>query len=457
MKLCRRAVEFVQVMNEDGLVRLCSWQKDGGIIGKLTEQSLEEIYHGEEAKMIREKHVKKDYSNCDPNACPYVANDNVEEMFIELDEFPRFPKAIYLAYENVCNYHCVMCTVPDCAKRINTAQREEKYNKIDAELRKVLPYVKKIGANGLGELFTSKHTLKLLSEWEPIAEPSECSVNLETNGSLFNEKNWAQISNLGKYNLKVSVTVLSFEEDVYQELSGTELPISNLIDNLHFIKSLREKGIINYLEIATVYQYKNFRQLPEFAKRCLEEFSADYVRLRPFEPWREVNMQEWMRDVRNEYHPNHKEFLDVFKDPIFKHPKVHDWGGGKVSGLGPETYGHLRAQYHLMEKFLCDDNFRIVLDNIITTSDVVIYGMGIVGKALVSVLKSHYDIPYCIDRAMNEMTYENIPIYDLEHLSDLSKEVTVLLSAVQNEDFISNVLEKNGYTKIVAINKLENK
>lgn len=55
MKLCRRAVEFVQVMNEDGLVRLCSWQKDGGIIGKLTEQSLEEIYHGEEAKMIRDQ------------------------------------------------------------------------------------------------------------------------------------------------------------------------------------------------------------------------------------------------------------------------------------------------------------------------------------------------------------------------------------------------------------------
>lgn len=186
MKLCSRAVNNVQVINEEGQVRICGWQKDGGIIGKLTEQSLEEIYHSKEAELIRENHIKKDYSNCNPNACPYVANDNVEGMFIELEEVPKFPSTIALAYENVCNYHCVMCTIPDCAKRINAAKREEKYNKIDAELRKILPYVKRVSANGLGELFASKHTLKLLSEWKPIAEPSECSVALETNGSLFN-------------------------------------------------------------------------------------------------------------------------------------------------------------------------------------------------------------------------------------------------------------------------------
>ncbi len=69
-------------------------------------------------------------------------------------------------------------------------------------------------------------------------------MELETNGSLFNEKNWSYISNLGQYHLSVSITVLSFHEDIYQELSGTTLPISNLIDNLHFVKSLR--GNRNY-------------------------------------------------------------------------------------------------------------------------------------------------------------------------------------------------------------------
>ena len=46
-------------------------------------------------------------------------------------------------------------------------KRQKKLNKIDTELLKILPYVKKFSANGLGErLFVSKHTLRLLSGME---------------------------------------------------------------------------------------------------------------------------------------------------------------------------------------------------------------------------------------------------------------------------------------------------
>lgn len=454
MELCRRTIEFVQVINEDGEVRLCSWLKDGGVIGKLTDNTMEEIYHSSEAELIREYHLNRDYSNCNPNACPYVANNNMEENFIKVDEIPKFPPALYLAYENVCNYHCVMCTIPDCMKRADAVEREKKLNKIDSELSKVLPYVKSISANGLGELFVSRHILKLLSEWNPIADPAECSVSLETNGSLFNEKNWNQIANLGQYHLSVAITILSFEENIYQELSGTTLPLSNLTDNLHFVKSLREKGIIDYLELATVYQEKNFRQLPEFARRCIEEFGADYVRLRPFEPWREVDMQEWFKDVRNEYHPYHKEFLEVMKDPIFQHPRVHDWGGGQPSGLGPEPYVRTRARYHLIEGIFCNDNFEETTTNEIKTKQVAVYGMAVVGRALASALRNRYMIPFCMDRAMNGQNFAGIPIFDANHLKDLDRNVTVIVSLERNEDAVISLLKREGFKEIISIKKL---
>lgn len=454
MELCRRTIEFVQIINEDGEVRLCSWLKDGGVIGKLTDNTMEEIYHSSEAELIREYHLNKNYSNCNPNACPYVANSNVEENFIKIDEIPKFPPSLFLAYENVCNYHCAMCTIPDCMKRADTAEREQKLNKIDAELSKILPYVKAISANGLGELFVSKHILKLLSEWKPIADPSECSVSLETNGSLFNEKNWSQIENLGQYHLSVAITVLSFEEDTYQELSGTTLSLSNLIENLHFVKSLKEKGIVNYFEIATVYQEKNFRQLPEFARRCIEEFSADYVRLRPFEPWREVDMQEWFKDVRNEYHPHHQEFLEIMQNPIFKHPKVHDWGGGQSSGLGPEPYPRTRARYHLIEGILCNDNFEKITNSIIKTEQVAVYGMAVVGRALTNFLKNYYKIPFCIDKKMNGQAFVGIPIYDANHLKDLDHNVTVIVSLDRYEDAIINLLRKEEFYDVISIKNL---
>ena len=454
MRLCKRAVEFVQLINADGAVRLCGWLNDGGVIGYLTKNSLDEIYHSKEANMIREMHSKGDHSNCKPNSCPYVANNSVEDITIEIDEVPRFPNSLYLAYENVCNYHCAMCTIPGCMVGADAKQLEKKYQKIDQELKKALPYVKHIGANGLGELFVSKHTLKLLSEWEPIADPSEISVGLETNGSLFDEEHWKQISNLGQYKLSVAITVLSFENEIYQELSGTKQPVEKLIDNLRFVKSLRQQGVIDYLELATVYQDKNYRQLPEFAKRCIEEFGADYVRLRPFEPWGEVGMKEWFMDVRNVYNPLHQDFLEVMKNPILSHPKVHDWGGGRESGLGPEPYIKTRTMFALIEHIFCDD-FSQKLKKYADGTSLVIYGMTVVGKALVSRLKEDFDIAYCLDRKMDGENYIGIPIYGINHFEDLDKEVTVIIALHWSEDTIKLMLKKAGYDgKILILREL---
>lgn len=453
-KLCRDAIEFVQVINDDGEVRLCSWQKDGGVIGRLSEKSMKEIYNSKEAQLIKERHAAGDYSNCNPNACPHVANNSVDENCIEVEDFPEYPPALFLAYENVCNYKCVMCTIPDCMAKEKYEEREKKLDKIDAEVIKVLPYVKKLSAHGLGELFASKHIMKVLSEWKPITPAEECSVDLETNGSLFNEKNWEKISNLGQYKLNVYITVLSFKEDVYQELSGTSLPIANLIANLHFVKKLREEGIINHLAIATVYQQKNFRELPEFARRCIEEFGADYVRLRPFEPWREPDMQDWFKDVRNEYHPDHAEFIEMMKDPIFKHPKVHDWGGGNVSGLGPEPYPWTRARFRLIEQIMCNDTFIERVKSKINTEKIIVYGMHIVGRTIAAHLKDDYKIPYCIDRGMNGRFYKDIPIYGVNNLENLDREATVIVSLDRNEDAVISLMKKEGYRNVVSIKEL---
>ncbi len=455
MKLCKRAKDFVQIINEDGAVRLCSWLNDGGVIGHLTKNSLDEIYHSEAAELIRDMHARGDHSNCNPNQCPYVANNNVEDFEIEIDEIPRFPESLYMAFENVCNYKCVMCDIPNCMARADVKAREKKLDIIEAELRKALPYVKHLSANGLGELFASKHTLRLLSEWKPIADPSEISVTLETNGSLFDEEHWKQIENLGKYKLSVCITVLSFHDELYRELSGTNQPVDKLISNLHFVKSLREKGVIDYLELATVYQNKNYKELPEFARRCIEEFGADYVRLRPFDPWGAEGLREWMMDVRNVYHPNHEDFLQVMKDPVLSHPKVHDWGGGRESGLGPEPYGKLRKQFAILDRIFCDDSFAGRLMEVCGEKKAVVYGLTVVGKALASRIKNEGKLVYCLDRKMDGMEYLGVPIYGINHFEDLDKDVTVIIALHWSEDVIKNMLQRAGYSgNIVKITDL---
>ena len=60
--------------------------------------------------------------------------------------------------------------------------------------------------------------------------------------------------------------------------------IARIIENLKFVKKLRDEGQINYLEIAMVMQERNFRTVPEFIDRCINEFGADKVRIRRFLP-----------------------------------------------------------------------------------------------------------------------------------------------------------------------------
>ena len=456
MRLCKRAVEFVQIIDADGAIRQCSWLKDGGIIGYLTQNTLEEIYHSEAARKIREMHARGDHTNCNPNQCPYVACNSVESVSIDIDEIPRYPDSLYLAYENVCNYRCNMCFIPECMEGANARELEEKYDKIDDELRKILPYIKHISANGMGELFTSRHIMKLLSEWKPLADPSEIDVQLETNGSLFDEEHWKPISHLGKYHLYVAITVLSFEDEIYRELSGTNQPVQKIIDNLYFVKSLREQGIINHLQIATVYQNRNYKQLPEFVRRCIEEFGADSVRLRPVDLLGEVGMREWLMDVRNVYHPNHKDFLEVMKDPILSHPKVQEWGGGRESGLGPEPKVYIKSKkmFSDMQTIFCDEKFMERLREHVLDKKIVIYGMATVGKALVSRLMGTFDVAYCLDRAMDGSNYMGVPIYGISRFDELDKDVAIIITVYSGGEGIREMLVDAEYTKILDISEL---
>ncbi|MBQ7217641.1 MAG: hypothetical protein IJS39_16870 [Synergistaceae bacterium] len=334
MKICERAFSPLQTVGYEGAVRLCCFMRDN-IIGKLSKDSFYDIYHGKKARAIYHKLTGGggwDNAYCSIDACPYLAMGTIDQHLIETDDLPEYPTAIELSHEEVCNYTCTFCTSRVTWRKEPPEIRQAGYENITEKLRPVLPHVKKISAHGRGELFTAKGILKTLSEWQPLAPASECSAALETNGSLFDEAHWKQIENLGQYDLRVAITVTSFDDYTYKLLSGTTLPVQQVIDNLHFVKSLREKGIINHLEIATVVQERNFWQMPEFARRCVEEFGADTVRLRPYivhgsgDP-----VRDWFTDMRSATHPYREEYRKIMQDPIFQNPKVLDWGGGRDS------------------------------------------------------------------------------------------------------------------------------
>lgn len=449
-KICERALNWIQIIDHGGTVRGCSWINDN-IIGSLSCQSMKEIYHGKQAEELRQRLMKKDYSLCNIDACPYLAMGDIDNHMVEMESIPEYPEELHLAYENVCNYQCMSCNVHDIMLINKSEDLESGYDKIESELKEVLPHVKRLGANGCGELFVSKRILKLLSEWKPLAPAEEISVNLETNGALFDEVHWKQIENLGKYHLSVAITVMSFDEPTYQLLSGTKLPISQIENNLRFVRALRKQGIVNYFEIATVVQERNFRLVPEFAKRCIEEFEADYVRLRPYAPWGSQEPEiEWFMNIRNPQHPYYEEYKEMKKNPIFKHPRVHDWSGGLDTvntTVFPYKLSYFKEQI-MLEIISNTDALITRLQERINCKPVVVYGLGIIGKILVKLLKEKNISPvYILDKNKPCCEYENISVFNMEQTEILLKDVYIIVTPILCSKEISKELKSLGYNE----------
>lgn len=448
MKICGRGVNFIQVINAEGDVRTCSWMNNC-MIGNLLEEDLEEIQHGKKAKEIRQTLVDGSYRYCVKDNCPYLANGNMEDILIDIDEIPDYPSELHLAYEGVCNYNCTCCTSHEHMEMTKKHDYSKNYDLLEEKLKQILPYVKHIGANGRGELFASKRILKLLQEWTPIAPPEEISVELETNGSLFDERHWKQIENLGQYHLSVYITVMSFQEDVYQHLSGCNYPISKIEDNLRFVKQLREKGVIDYLELATVLQEENFREMPEFTERCIREFGADCVRIRPVMPGGRYDAGiQWFMDVRNPEHPYYEQYVKVMKNPIFRHPKVLLWSGDLASTRGKHPGVKSGWIQRAADRMLDDPGYmQSVLEKAVRNKEGVpeisLYGIGTLGKLFLKLNGGQVNVKKIYDKNSRIRAYEDIPVEKPE--METKNQDTVLVTVYEAFEQIRQNLREVGF------------
>lgn len=119
MHICKRALNYLQVIDHKGTVRLCAWirkELGGGVIGNLQENSLHDIWHGEKAKQIRELLSRGDYSWCNIDQCPFLSRGEIDANCLDIEDIPEYPIELWLAFERNCNYNCTCCTASfgDC-------------------------------------------------------------------------------------------------------------------------------------------------------------------------------------------------------------------------------------------------------------------------------------------------------------------------------------------------------
>lgn len=384
MKVCKMGLESIWINRADGGVKVCGWTDY--YLGSLLEESIEDLWNGEKAEEFRKSMIDGSYRYCFEDKCPYCANHTRDNIMVEYN-VPKYPRYCSLSYEESCNYVCRFCRTK---KYIPKEKDQEKIKHIEKEIHKFINGLEVLSSNGVGEVFCSPSILNVLSN---IEYNDNMKIELESNGSLFNKKNWEKISNIGKNDLTVYITVHSFREDTYQFLSGTNLPVDNVIKNLYFIKNLREREIINHFEIATVICERNFREMPEYVNFCLEEFNPDAIRLRFFEPYGvRDKVTEWYYDIRNPYHPYYEEFVKIMENPIFNNPKVWKWQGDHMSVPNVHPWFIEKRKTKVLSDLITMENIKEKIENYLEEHGIdtfAIYGYGWVGKAVVRIFEQN--------------------------------------------------------------------
>lgn len=327
MRYCDRPFRHMYIL-PDGRVRSCSWTD--GSIGNLIEQDVDEIWHGEKAERQREAIRNGSFSYCRKTSCPFLENDSLpdlsEEEFLEKTVTLDRPDDFNVACDYVCNHSC-----PSCREEVFVGN-DEYHSNVNLMIDKLLPYLdgaRSITTDGNGDALASVSIMRLLGKLSPTNK--DINVTIETNGALFDEEHWKKIEHLKNYNLSVVVTPNSFDERTFKYLNGGHDTYNKVIDNLYFLKSLRERNDIKDFQISIVVQDRNFMELPDFAKRCIDDFGVDKVVVKPLYHW--FGLSEdlyWHKDVLNPLHPYHKEYMEILKLPILTDEKVYFWGANNL-------------------------------------------------------------------------------------------------------------------------------
>lgn len=163
-------------------------------IGKTTESSLQEIWHGRRAQNLRQALRERDFSSgC--NVCKWHVEhgkpDAVARTYDDLPvltDQPPFPQRMTFALSNRCNLACVMCN-GELSSRIRIAEGRPALPSVygDAffdELRTFLPHLRYAAFLG-GEPFLSPENRRV---WDELHElDHHIPLNITTNGTIWNE------------------------------------------------------------------------------------------------------------------------------------------------------------------------------------------------------------------------------------------------------------------------------
>lgn len=310
----------------EGLVYVCcpAWLPTP--IGTV-RKSLFDSWRGKTAKKLRASIVDKSYKYCSRLHCEditgrrLIARDSEQaqsliKSFVPSSKIIPPPRQLILSHDRSCNLSC-----PSCRKELIVASKP-KQDKLDEFVEEtVLPMLKEVDLvyiTGSGDPFGSNHFRRLLKRLTRAEFPN-LSIHLHTNAQLWDQRAWQELELAGRI-CTAHISIDAAERETYAVLrrGGS---FDRLLENLAFIKDLRQSGEIKSLMISMVVQKMNYRQMPDFV-RLGKHYAADLISFQMIRDWYSYSEEEFKNVYVGRDHPDFPDLIEVLKSPELSWPGV---------------------------------------------------------------------------------------------------------------------------------------
>lgn len=309
--ICKRPFELVE-LDSYGNIYLCfpRCNDKSYKIGNLYEANFEEICKSELAINFKKDILSSTYSFCDFNYCAAPSLDlqlNAENKNDLYDVI--YPKELRLHIDNVCDIKCFMCR---CDYIVHSNHEKEIINILIPRIVEMSKNAKTIFMNGNGEVFFSPVAKELILQL--TRNYPDLKFDLCTNGVKCTE------DNIKKYNLDGRIESLSISLHAINEKTYKKIAIggnfSKVIDNLKYIKQLKDDGKIKNVCLNFVVSSYNYKEMVSFLQFAIKnKFSAFFSICNDYNV---LNCAEFEKiAVFRENHSKYNDLCKILQKDIF--------------------------------------------------------------------------------------------------------------------------------------------
>ena len=308
-------------------------------IGNILEESIEDIWNGEKAQELRKQVFSGEWNYCQTAFCPMIQGEHLPDLRDildgkksvlrhELDALKaesllsaELPTYINFSNDESCNLKCPSCRttkllytegpVYEQRKRVNDKIVEAFFSK---------PTDRKFGifVTGSGDPWASKIFRDMLYGIDGKDFPN-LTINMQTNGVMYTPKLWERIhkihNNLGDCRISFDAAT----KDTYENKTRLNGDWEVLLSNCEFL----DKKHVEFPNFRIFYdfvvQHDNYKEMKQYIQLIDSKFpNHNEICFSMVSDW-----GTWSPEVYNqkciwkEDHPEHQEFLECLKDPIF--------------------------------------------------------------------------------------------------------------------------------------------